>query len=460
MRIDLGARKFGSDLALAELLLGDKLPQDLRQEMKENLRRRIITPYLKSCQENDRENQWITSTSNWNSVCTSGSVFVILATSERLEERLAAIGSALNSMKHYLSGLGDDGYCSEGIGYWGYGFGHYLYLAQILSDYTEGQIDLFTFHHPEKLKRVARFPENFMIQNGVFPAFSDNNIKNPSSFGNFAKAMTAHYYGSSWPFNTVHEQATEQLIQWSTLADDHEGYVPDLPDHSYFEHSGVVTSRGRQPVPFSIALKTGHNAENHNHNDVGSYSLILGDDLIAGDIGKPVYIAGAFSSKNKARSSWGHPVPEVDGKLQSKGASFHGAIESTEFSKNSDRITMDIRPAYEVDALRKLIRVIENDKSGEGCVTIEDTFQASSPILFGTTLMTYAKYKRLDSHTILLETKNQRATVEITSSQKFEIHSEDVPVRLGSGKIATRLALSFIQPADSGFISIEYKPAR
>ncbi len=38
--IDLGARKFGSDLAWAEVLLRDKLPGELRREMSAQLRRR------------------------------------------------------------------------------------------------------------------------------------------------------------------------------------------------------------------------------------------------------------------------------------------------------------------------------------------------------------------------------------------------------------------------------------
>jgi hypothetical protein len=75
--IDLGARKFGSVLALAEVLLKDKL-----------------STYLKSCKLNDENNTWIKSTSNWNSVCTSGSVFTTLAVAKKEEERIAAIGSA------------------------------------------------------------------------------------------------------------------------------------------------------------------------------------------------------------------------------------------------------------------------------------------------------------------------------------------------------------------------------
>jgi hypothetical protein len=135
--IDLGARKFGSVLALVESLLGDSISETMRTEIKSQLQTRITDSYLKSCKISDGNNKWIRSTSNWNSVCTSGSVFVSITNSINQEERLVAIGSAINSMKYYVSGFGDDGYCSEGLGYWGYGFNHYLYLAQIISDYTD-----------------------------------------------------------------------------------------------------------------------------------------------------------------------------------------------------------------------------------------------------------------------------------------------------------------------------------
>jgi len=174
VHIDLGARKFGSDLALAKTLLEDRLKDEMIKRIDEQIQWRMIDTYLTTCKTNDENNHWIKGRSNWNSVCTSGTMFSTISVSANPEERLAAVGSALNSMVYYLSGFGADGYCSEGIGYWGYGFGHYLYLAQILYDYTNGKINLFKWNDPEKMRRVGVFPENIHIQQGTFPAFSDS----------------------------------------------------------------------------------------------------------------------------------------------------------------------------------------------------------------------------------------------------------------------------------------------
>lgn len=457
--IDLGARLFGSDLALAEVLLGDRLSPKIRKEIPVQLRRRIIEPYLKSCRGENGDNNWIRGSSNWNSVCTSGSLFVIIALSAHIDERSAAVGCALNSMKYYLAGFGDDGYCSEGIGYWGYGFGHYLYLAQTLYDYSAGSIDLFKFDNPDKLAKIAVFPENFHIQHGIFPAFSDSNITNPSDFANFGRAMTATHFGTKWTYNPIHEHAIEQLVQWRHLAETPPGTGPHMPAVSYFDDRGIIISRGSQPAPLSIAFKAGDNAENHNHSDVGSYFMILGNDLIAGDIGKPVYIAGAFSPKNKSRSSWGHPVPRIDGTLQANGSEFYGKIIKTEFTENVDRVVMDIRPAYDFQSLETLCRTLENEKSGLGSITIEDQFTSSKPIEFGTAITTYAKIELLDEKTILLTTENKKVRVEIASQDApFTIKTEPVPVQLMSHREACRIGIDFKNPAKKGSIQMRFQP--
>ncbi|MEN8662519.1 MAG: hypothetical protein ACN4GF_08585 [Lentimonas sp.] len=457
--IDLGARLFGTHLALAEWLLGDRLPDTLRAEIRKQLRWRITDSYFRTCRGEDEENHWIRSTSNWNSVCTSGSVFVILASSDDQYERLAALGCALNSMPAYMSGFGKDGYCSEGVGYWGYGFGHYLYFAQILHDYSEGEIDLFTFNDADKLQQVARFPERFHIQNGVFPAFSDANITNPTNFGNFGKAVTAKYYGSPWPYDSIQEHMHEQLVQWTALNDYNSDSIPDFQAHSFFDDRGIVISRGQQAVPLSIAFKAGDNDENHNHSDVGTYSIILGETLVAGDIGKPVYQAGAFSPRNKARSSWGHPVPRINGTLQSNGAEHFGKIMYTDFSDARDLVEMDIKAAYAVPALETLIRTMDNEKSSRGAITIKDTFTASEPISFGTTIMTYAEIEFVSVDTILLNIEDQKVQVLIQSDGgTVTFKDEAVPVRLGSGKTAYRIGIDFTQPLQLGSISMQFIP--
>jgi hypothetical protein len=464
--IDLGARKFSADLALAEVLLGAKLSNALRKEISTQLRWRITESYFKSCRDIDTiGNSWIRSTSNWNAVCTSGTIYSILATSGDANERLAAVGCALNSMKYYLSGFGSDGYCSEGIGYWSYGFGHYLYLAQILYDYSNGQIDLFAADNPVKLKNVANFPENFQIQNNLYAPFSDGNISAATEDGNFPYVMSALHYGAQKPSVYKYEEAFEQLIDWTHSEQfTNDGTAKNatirLPKFTYFDDFGMVISRGKQKNPFSIAIKAGHNAENHNHSDVGTYTIVLDKDIVVGDIGAPSYIAGAFSPDNPARSSWGHPVPRLDKTLQSNGRQFCGTITATGFTESNDKIVMDIKAAYEFPPLQSLVRTMENNKNGSGTITIEDKFSATKPFYFGTAIMTFSKYEIVNSNTLIITSANQKVKVEIMSQGALvKINPESVPVaHLRNGKDAIRIGLDLTEPIMKGSISIRYTP--
>lgn len=459
--IDLGARRFGSDLALAKTLLGDRLKAETRQKIDTQIRRRMIDTYLTSCRKNDLNNKWIKSTSNWNSVCTSGTLFSILAVSANPEERLAAVGCALNSMTHYLSGFGADGYCSEGLGYWGYGFGHYLYLAQVLNEYTQGSINLFEWNDSRKLARVGVFPEGIHIQNGAFPAFSDSKpyAKENGSAFQFASAMAAKHYGSKWPYRLEFTAAIEQLIHWTAPFPAASGEEIVYPGVTYFEDMGIVISRGTQEIPLSVAIKAGHNAENHNHSDVGSYTLVLGNEFPVADPSSPSYITGGFDRENDARSSWGHPVPYINKKRQSNGIEFRGEVVDAKFTDSLDRVVMNIRSAYEVAVLEKLNRTMENDKSGQGRITIVDEFAASEPIEFGTAMMTYSKYEIVDSNTVIFRTDSHAVKAEITAKGgACQIVVDPIKTPMGSGKIPQRIGINFVKPLTQGSVSVRYTP--
>lgn len=471
MAIDLGSRRFGSDLALAEVLLQDKLSPEIRQEITDNLRRRIIDSYLQTTSgEVETILTWFRGTSNWNSVCTSGSVFVTISASADPEERLAAVGTALNSMRNYMRGFGDDGYCSEGAGYWNYGFGHYLYLAEIIYEYTDGAVNLFEADNPGKLINVANYPYNYQISEGVCAPFSDG-VSRVSDDGGFTSKMVVRKYGATMPpyrkkrGGVDSYSACFQLIEWKYMKAemDKENVgktASELPGHTHFDEFGMVISRGNQEVPLSIAVKAGHNSENHNHMDVGTYTVVLGKDIMTGDIGAPSYIAGAFADDNPARSSWGHPVPRIDNTLQAKGREFSGEITATEFTENLDRVVMDIKAAYEIPALTSLVRTMENDKSGQGAISITDKFSLSKPLDFGVAIMTLSEYEIVDSNTVMLKTENQTLKAEVFSDEgTLVIKDERVPVEhLREGGPAYRISVDFANPIDKGAITVRYTP--
>ncbi len=459
--VDLGARKFGFVLALVDITLtGDRLATDLRADIEGKLQYRIIDSYLNSCSgKTPKDNTWMRGTSNWNSVCTSGSLLTIMTKAKSREEILVAVGSAINSMKYYVSGFGEDGYCSEGLGYWNYGFGHYLYLAEILYDYSDGAIDLFEFDNPEKMTAVGNFPANYELHGGFYAPFADgvSSISNDYN-DNFAYLFSAKHYGAAKPTYFMPDESVFTVIGWR----DAEKYTQkeksvNSSPYYFFDDCGIVISRGTQKQKFSIAIKAGHNNENHNHNDVGSYFIVLDKDMVAGDIGAPSYVAGAFSDTNPARSSWGHPVPRINDTVQPSGREYHGEIIETEFKDNFDMAKLNLLPAYVLPQVKVLERVMTNDKSGSGVITITDSFEASEPVTFGTAIMVNVKYE-IEGNSVILHTGEHKVRVDVkgVGGDVKLLDEPDQVKSLRSGRASFRIGADFTQPLTKGSIEVSY----
>ena len=160
--------------------------------------------------------------------------------------------------------------------------------------------------------------------------------------------------------------------------------MPRLRD--WFDRAGILVARPAPGTPcrLGVALKGGNNAENHNHDDIGSYVVVVGDRPMLLDPGAETYTARTFSSHrydSKLLNSWGHAVPFVAGKLQREGADAHGQVLRTEFLPTRDTLEMDIASAYAVPTLKSLRRTFVYSRSGAGSLSISDRAQFSSPQL-------------------------------------------------------------------------------
>ena len=93
-----------------------------------------------------------------------------------------------------------------------------------------------------------------------------------------------------------------------------------------------------QKARFGAALKGGTNGEQHNHNDVGSFSVVLGRKMVVCDPGAEVYTARTFSARryeSKVLNSFGHAVPVIAGQLQRTGLAAHAEILRHEFTDDA-----------------------------------------------------------------------------------------------------------------------------
>lgn len=141
--VDLFASEVACELASADRMLGDRLDQTTRAIVRQEAKRRVFDPYTKMITTGKPTMWWLTATNNWNAVCLANVTGTALALSERPAEKAFYVAAAEKYITNFLSGFTEDGYCSEGIGYWNYGYGCFVRLGHMLQGATGGQVDLF-----------------------------------------------------------------------------------------------------------------------------------------------------------------------------------------------------------------------------------------------------------------------------------------------------------------------------
>ncbi len=352
--IDLGAARLGLAFANALAVAGDRLPPETRQKAKDELERRIFAPYLATArgQSKPSGHWWFRTENNWNAVCHSCVVRAALAYyPEGSAERAEIVKAAVEAVPSFMKGFTDDGYCSEGAGYWNYGYGHFLEMGLALRAAPE-KVDLFGMF--PKSKTVAKYGFEYKLAPKTSPRFAD---------------------GGGSPSDRYLEMCSSV---WPDLA-------LDLGPRSRFPDAQVWICRpaaGKKGV--TLGFKGGHNNEFHNHNDVGSYNIALGDEIVTGDPGGEVYTKRTFSSsryESKVLNSYAHPVPRVDGTLQGTGRKFAGKVLKEELSDGRDVVEIDLSGAYECDKLVSLVRTFVYDRANAS-VIVTDRVKFSSPASF------------------------------------------------------------------------------
>jgi len=150
--------------------LGDKLSIATRQLVADNLDRRIFTPFRDMVEGRRKAIFWLGATHNWNAVCLGGVTGAALATIEPAADRAFFVAAAQKYIRNFLAGFSADGYCSEGLGYWNYGFGYFVMLAETVRQATSGQVD---FLADPAARAPAFFALREEIRDGVYPSVSD-----------------------------------------------------------------------------------------------------------------------------------------------------------------------------------------------------------------------------------------------------------------------------------------------
>jgi len=468
--IDLGSSHLANTLALADWLLGDKLSAAARTLIREKVAQFIFDPYRDMLAGKRGRNFWMQGTNNWNAVCQANVTGAALALIESRPKRAEYIVAAVRLSENFLNGFTPDGYCSEGLGYWCYGFGHYILLCESIRQATGGQVDPMT---ADRVREPAIFPLNIAITGGVSPAFADCSVTAR------APAATMHYLARRYglgadaaddgilvaPSSVLNVALMYSFPNAATVAPPAKEKYAGPGIRSWFPDAGVLIGR---PAPdtrcrMGVALKGGHNAEHHNHNDVGSYVVVVEDEPVLVDPGSEVYTARTFSSKryvSKVLNSFGHPVPVVAGKGQSTGSKARGEVVRTEFTDAADTFAIDLRSAYAVKELRKLQRTFVYSRRGDGSLTVTDEVEFTTPQTFEIAFVTLGGWKQTSPTSLLIYDIEQAVRVELDAGGKaFTVVAERIEEDVRCRSLTTRLGIRLTAPVTSAKITARIVPA-
>lgn len=382
--IDLFAAETGYLLAETLLLLGTTLADEVRNRMRQEIERRIFEPYLRFF----HLHKWYQDASNWNGVCNSSVAATFLLLEPEAARVQRALEIALTGLHTFLAtAFAADGSSSEGVAYWHYGLFNFVTLSEFLYAASAGTLDLLA---GAKMKLIAAFPAKLQISGSSFASFSDCNES--VSFHPGILTRLAQRTGEATIQNLLARPAEpdndwrlpmmlRNILWW-------DGCQPEpraLAD-SRLPAGGtarLVTSTGQGELVV-LCLKAGHNAEEHNHNDVGSFLLHVGGENLLTDPGRGLYSRDYFGPRryeNIFANSYGHSVPRIDELLQGTGREFAGTLlESVDNADSTKQIALDFTAAYpcpELSSARREFR-LATQGSATGTVWLHDRFQFSS----------------------------------------------------------------------------------
>lgn len=444
--IDLFCSETGASIAEVLSIVGDRLDEEVVLRARNEIRRRIINPYLK----HDYSYWWETSTNNWSAVCACGvgACLFYLGTPDEVDEGLPRL---LKTMDCFLSGYNDDGCCMEGCSYWDYGFGMFVYFADLLKNYTDGKTDLFK---NEKVHTIARFRQNIFIGRTKGISFSDAGLSVLAAPGLSNYLHDLYDDVVMIPEELLNANGCESHPRWTQYIRNFVWFKPEelpdgleKPEYCFFKDAQWFI---RNKKEYSIAAKGGHNLEPHNHNDLGSFIFIIDDDKVLDDYGCGRYTKQYFSDERYSflvNSSRGHSVPIINGIYQKEGREYFARVIKSE----KDCFITDLTKAYDDETLKVYTRKFDVTDDGMILTDCFEFSQKPSALTerFFTCIKPELKNGGITVGRLQISVPSDKYSIKITE-EEFEPHSYT-----GENVHAYLIDFEVINPTESECLSFE-----
>jgi hypothetical protein len=332
---------------------------------------------------------------NWTPWICSNWLATVLILEQDPVRRAGSVYKVLECLDRFLASYADDGGCDEGPGYWGRAGGSLFDCLELLHSSTHGYVDGFS--HP-RVKEIGRFIMRARIHGSWYVNFADAAARLTPD------APTIYRYGRS-----IGDTAMTAFGAF-LARDQHlgEGMLPGqfgvlgrvLPAlfmleevlktqpaepcirDSWFPGIQVMTARSTAGSArgLFLAAQGGHNAESHNHNDVGNFVVYVDGEPAIIDIGVETYTAKTFS--NDRYSIWTmqsgfHNLPIINGVSQKDGQEFAAKDVRYVAGDTKASLSMDISGAYPPEAdVRSWRREVSLERGKE--VVVSDAYELRS----------------------------------------------------------------------------------
>ncbi|MDA0708862.1 MAG: heparinase II/III family protein [bacterium] len=361
-----------SQLAWTVYLLGPQLEEVsplILPRIRREIDRQILTPAL------DRDDFWWMgfagrSVNNWNPWICSNWLMCTLLMEQDADRRVASVAKITRVLDQFLNPYPKDGGCDEGPGYWGRAGASLFDCLELLYSATDGQFEVYS---NTLIQDIGRYIYRVHIDGPFSVNFADASVRSGGGgdlvyrYGKRIGDETMMAFGA-WGAQQRGQRggrrggggSVSNLRGLTSLFDGGEdvqnavGKQPHLQD-AWFPDMQVFAARevGGTAKGFYVAGKGGHNAESHNHNDVGSF-IVYRDGLpLLIDAGVGTYTAKTFSSTRYeiwTMQSAYHNLPTINGVMQKDGRAFAGKNVAYTKSDQSTEFSLDIAGAYPKEA--------------------------------------------------------------------------------------------------------------
>jgi hypothetical protein len=366
--IDLGVGEITNILSWTWFLFKDefdKIHPLIAKRLKNEIMKKAVIPYY------ERSDFWwqgldgSRDVNNWNPWTNHNMLTAILILEDDQAKKVKGVEKLVMSLDQFINVYPNDGGCDEGPSYWGRAGASLYQCLDLLKRATNGKFDVYD---NQVVKNMGNYIYKAYIEYPYFINFADADATTGSrpqiiySYGKDIGDATMQKFGvflakkQDWSEKIPDGKVDEQIMQLMHLKE-----IENAPAENaliadfWLPETQVAGARDKagSSAGFFFAAKGGHNAESHNHNDLGTCVLYFNGKPCLVDIGRETYTAKTFSSRRYeiwTMQSQYHNLPKINGVDQKEGREFVATNSNFVADAKKATFSTDIFKAYPDEA--------------------------------------------------------------------------------------------------------------